>query len=345
VATKTIGTGGDFSSIATWFSSLPATLTADEIGQLKNQAWSQATQYGNFTGITPGSFNLILECEAGDSFRDNATASTNALRPNASNGVCLILTADYVNAIQINMDNVTIRNLQIDGTGTSSSQCVNISGSPSPTNTTLDSCIFRGSSRSGGASDYVAGVYQNGVIKNCVAIVTSVMNAAGAAFYLGNSAKAYFCTAAHPSALAASGIGFKAAYGTCEAWDCAAFNFSTAFGGTAWNVASRNNATDLASIGNCGGSGHLTSQTYASQFQNTGATAANIDLRLLSTANLVDAGTAAGSVTVDIINQARSTPDIGAWEYTAVVPTLTGGVRVPVSAGDAAGGPVSGGWM
>jgi hypothetical protein len=315
---KTIGTGGDYSTIANWISlGIPTTLADDYIGRVKNQTWSQSTQYGHFTGTTTGSFKVILEADVGASFRDNVNASTNELRPNASNGVCLICTGDYSTAIAINIDNVTIRNLQIDGTGGTSSLCVNINGAPAPSNTVLDSCIFRGSSRAGGSSDYIAGVYTNGIIKNCVGIVTTTLSSTGAIFFLGSSAKAYFCTAVRAAVLSASGNAYKAAYGSCEAYDCAAFNCSTAFGGTAWNTASKNNATNLASIGNCGGTGHLTSLTFANQFVNIGSVSAtSIDCRLLSTADLVDAGVAAGSITVDIIGQSRSSPDIGAWEWS-----------------------------
>jgi hypothetical protein len=91
----------------------------------------------------------------------------------------------------------------------------------------------------------------------------------------------------------------------------AIFGFTNA--DSSWNASSDYNGTSDSTLAT--GSNNQTSLTYANQFENTGATAANSDFRLKAGATLIDTGTSSGMPSVDIVNQTRSgSYDIGAWE-------------------------------
>src|SRR5215472_13375284 len=112
---KTIDSGGgrDYSTIAAWFAALPANLVTDgnnQEGDCYNDSefFSNSDHIAFFTGHTTDSSHIItLTTGAGQSFRDNASVQTNALRYNQSNGValrsgsasansCIYVSDDYV---------------------------------------------------------------------------------------------------------------------------------------------------------------------------------------------------------------------------------------------------------
>jgi hypothetical protein len=304
MATKSIGTGGDYTTIQAWEDSLLETLTEAEVGQLKNQSFTAGV---TFSGITTSATNTItLECETGASFRDHANKATNPLYPNSSYGAIITLTGSYATApVVFGVNYLKLKNLQILCTGVGTF-CVVRSGAP--TNTTIDSCLIAG--RPAG-TDYVVRCYDSLTITNTlVANIGSGGN--GLHFAGGASGVCSNVTVARTTNSSTSGTGILGNYSPLPLIkNTAIFGFTNA--DSSWNASSDYNGTSDSTLAT--GSNNQTSLTYANQFENTGATAANSDFRLKAGANLIDTGTSSGMPSVDVVNQTRSgSYDIGAWE-------------------------------
>src|ERR1035438_6621482 len=94
---NTIGFGGttrDFSTVALWEASLPAsTIVAGNVyfGDMYNDSEFDAT-HGSVTfasHTTNATFPITLEAASGQSFSDNTNVRTNALKYNSANGVAI----------------------------------------------------------------------------------------------------------------------------------------------------------------------------------------------------------------------------------------------------------------
>ncbi len=88
---KTIGTGGDYTTLQAWEDASPANLVTSDVvwqGQCFNQEFfSSSAGLLNVSGSTTDATRYKeLTTYAGASFVDNAGVQTNALRYNASNG-------------------------------------------------------------------------------------------------------------------------------------------------------------------------------------------------------------------------------------------------------------------
>lgn len=301
--TSIIGTGGDYTTLQAWEDSMDATLTDAEIGKVKNQNFSSASNLLTFSGVTTsGTFTITLTTDTGASFIDNAGAASNALFPNASNGAIITLTGSYAIAISVAISNCFIEKLQVNATG-APSQPYAISGDRS--NTKIDNCIIRGSTRASQVNDSVCDIWST-VATNCLFIQHGAST--GRCITGITSAVVNNCTVIATGG--STGRGIKAAYAGLTVKNTAVFGFTTPCEGT-FNAASDYNATDAASIGTGQGTHNLESQTFANQFEST-----TTDFRLKTGANLIDAGVS-GVTTTDIVNQAvsGSVRDIGAWEF------------------------------
>lgn len=334
MATRTIGTGGDFSTIQSWIDSLAATLTEAEVGQCKNQSFTISSPIA-FTGHTTSGVNtLTLTTEAGASFRDNVNKLTNALRPNASNGTILVNTASYGTILNLDNSNLTVSNLQMDCQGANSFP---IDTNAVITNALVDSCIVQGRPRTNTADGYCADLVGSTTkARNCLFLNAG---AAGHGIRLSDGATAQDCTVVRATENAAAVSGIVAQYTNNVVIGCAVFGYSTAcdtatFGGS-FHSSSDYNATEQASIGTGTGTHNQTSLTYANQFQNTGVTVATADFRLKSGADLIGTGTAVSGITSDIVGTTRpqgASEDIGAWEFSS---------SAPVSSSSSSAGPAA----
>lgn len=286
----------DYSSVQAWNDAAPSNLvSADErwIGECYNQ--------GTFTAIaTIGSGWTVdathyfwLRTAAGASFRDNASVRSNALYPNASNGVTWQIGDNYNYVLVVWAANTVLSYLQFVNTGFGGAIRNNTSAG------VIDSCLIRSAVGSGAA------IYFPSTMYNTVVIVTG--SSGSCTIYQGFM---YGCT--FVSANGSSGACIQNDNYNSSLWqNCACFGFASLMSGSAaLNASSDYNATDLAtSFG--AGTHNRNSLTYASQFVSTTS-----DYRAVNTGSLAAGLPDSTHLPVDISNFTRSatTPYIGAWE-------------------------------
>lgn len=322
--TKTIGTGGDYSTLQAWEDACPANLvTADQIwrGEVKNQLFSSSGALLTISGQTTDSTRYVeLTTASGASFADNANVRTNALRYNSSNGAAIATSGGYVNVVTISTAYTRMSKLQIQNT---SGQLV------TGANCTLEQMIVECN---------WSPIKVNSsplTLKNCLVILKRSSADHGIDAAVG-TLTVYNCTIVRPSNYTAAGFGVEGVYGTITVKNTAIFGFSAFSRGTATQ---NNNATDLASGA---GTSSQTSLTYSSQFENASAGSGTEDFRAKSGGALVDNGVdlSGSGVTTDISGTARgATYDIGAWEYAnANVSVSLTGINLTASRGTTAAG-------
>ena len=312
--TKSIGSAGgrDYSTLQAWEDARPATLTDAEVGECYNDSeFTAAGAMLTLSGITTSSTNtLTLKCAAGQSFRDNASVQTNALRYNVSNGVGVRTTNSYTATITVSTNNTIIDGLQVKNTNTSG-RSIAISGTNDAN--IWQNCILEHKI----SSTSIYTIYgSSSKIRNCL-LVNHDSGANAFAANLGNGASIYNSTGVRPSNVTASSSAFRFQYGSPNCKNTAGFGFSGFSTGGA-SPAGSNNASDQT-IGF--GSSNQASKTYANQFQATDASAGAHDFRLKSGADCIDTGTTdATNGTPDIANTSRpsgSAYDIGCWEFVS----------------------------
>lgn len=311
---KTIGTGGDYSTIQAWEDACPSNLiTNDEIwqGQLKNQTFSGAPVV-SFGGITTDSTRYIeLRCEAGASFSDNANAQTNALRYNTSNGAALTGNGNYGSTPTIyktDATHVKLFGLQVECTGNGA--CVNFTGA----NAVIERCIFEAFS-----TGFVAGV-SGARLQNSL-FVQRRASSPGSMLSVTFACDVYGCT--FVAAAGTPAVALVGNYGTPTFTNCAFFG-ATAIKSGGNTPTYTTCVTDIASPP----SGFTGSVAYSTSsgalFQNI--TDSTRDFRIKSGSSLIDVGTTSSTYgTPDIVGTARpsgSSYDVGAWEYVAAAAAL-----------------------
>ena len=107
--TKTIGVGKDYASIDAWVagaaSTYPGGLVAADViwkgvlykeGPGTNNEWTITTGTTAYTLTCDATRYYLLEAAPGQSFADNASKLTNALRYNNANGVSISVSGNYV---------------------------------------------------------------------------------------------------------------------------------------------------------------------------------------------------------------------------------------------------------
>lgn len=144
----------NFTTLAAWAASIPATLTQPIIGLLWNDSVITTTLGVSFLTLsghsTSATNTITLKCATGESFRDKLAGQSTALAFNTANGVSFQLPTGTggVNYILISDSNVIVDGLQFqDPSATSNSTIFASNGS----NVTLSNCILDGFAQTGGA--------------------------------------------------------------------------------------------------------------------------------------------------------------------------------------------------
>jgi len=324
---KTIGTGGDYSTIGAWNSACPADLVAnDQIwqGQLKNQIHSltgAALVIFLGSGKTDATRYIELTTEAGASFRDNANVQTNALFANSSNGAIVTSTSGYANIIGVQQEYTRVNKAQVTATGNASVPIV------ATKRCWIDWCILEASSGAAQSSNPTVGNcqvtntlhIQRGSAKDAIAVTSGN--------YEGEN-NTYAC----PSDKTAATYALRGNYATATIKNCAMFGATNALKNNNSTFTTTTCYTDQASPPS-GFTQVAYDTSTGSGFQNI--TDATRDYRLKSTSALIDVGTTdATNAPVDIAGTARpsgSAYDVGCWEFVQASgqPTMRrfGGVR------------------
>lgn len=298
---KTIGTGGDYSTVQAWEDACPADLVAaDQIwqGQLKNQEFV-ASSVLTVSGQTADSTRYVeLTTEAGASFADHANKATNPLRYDASVGAAIRGTGSWVTTVGINTGYTRLTKLQIYGAGANSIVVHNNGG-------TIDRCIVeQAQAREALFSDGSMNVI------NSVIIARAAHHGVASAF----GGTIYGCTFIGSGG---GSNGIRNNYGTFTVKNTyvGGFGATTGAGGTK----SVSNSYTSESGPPSGWSGTVALST--STFENV--TFTTHDYRLKSGSGLINVGADEASYTTDIIGTARSSGsyDVGAWEFASSGPT------------------------
>lgn len=320
---KTIGTGGDYTTLQAWEDASPANLvTNDEIwqGQCFNQEFfsSSATLLTVSGSTTDATRYKELTTYAGASFVDNVNVQTNALRYNASNGAGIRGTYAWGAPIVQSEAYFRISKLQI------SANIKNAFSSTASTGLVVDKCIIENSSTASGAE--ALRTYGTGTIKNTLVVGRST----GVIAALSNGTNAYNCTFARTGS-STSNI-FNGSYSTSTFENCAFFGAATTLAGGGTSKTYTTCYTDTASPpSGCTTVAYDTST--GSGFQNI--TDATRDFRIKTGSALLDVGTTdTTNGPNDIVGTARpqsTAYDVGAWELVVaggssiVGPLISGG--------------------
>ncbi len=320
--TNSIGSAGgrDFSTIQGWIDSIPADIVAagnSYVGQCYNDSeFTSASTIGNFPTITTNSTHTItLTAASGQSFQDNASVRTNALRYNASNGVGLRRTGAYGAAITFSgtVQWLTISRLQIK-TDANSSGIQDLIGGDNNTlqNLIVDTLGTDGIDMSGSGT----------VVSNCLAIASGTSNAGF--FCTAGNVLFIACCAVRPSNITPAGGGFGKLYGTPIAQSCAVFGFTIPIGATYDGTNSKFNATDRNA---CTGTNNQVSVTYNSTTPFTQADAGSglNFIPVAATALAANGFLVPANAPKDITGTARANPPtIGVWELVSATAQLFG---------------------
>lgn len=298
---KTIGSGGDYSTVQAWEDACPASLVAvDQIweGQLISAATNLSVSgtICNFSGTTVDSTRYKhLTTAAGASFADHTNKATNALRYNPSNGASITSNGNtYAHPIIIGENYVKLSKLQLQGTGGGYIQM-------SAGYLTIDRCIIRGMDVNGGRIVFAKNtVFQNLRVQCDVA---------------ANGTLFENCSFVNASDLSARAHAIRVSpYNGGAFKNCAFFGYTAVREATNATATFTTCYTDSATSVPTG----CTTTTYAASFEAT--TDAAMDARLKAGSALLNNGTTLGTVTADIIGTARpqgAAYDVGAWEVSS----------------------------
>jgi hypothetical protein len=325
---KTIGTGGDYSTLQAWEDAAPANLvTSDQIweGQLKNQTFSSGSgPILTISGSTTDATRFKrLTCQAGASFRDNAGVQSNALRYNTANGAAITCSDNYNPCVSIAEANAVISGLQIENTSTAQN-AVLIGATP----VTIDNCILEAVGVPLSANGFIT-IRNSLVVKRGTNASFDIVSGQG-------RIECYNSTFAVPSDKTAASVGVDVSYpsGTSVLENVAIFGATDAYhnAGTTTITTCRTNQAS-PETGFTGGVSYSGTTFVAT-------TDAARDFRLPSGSSLINAGTTdSTNAANDIAGTARpsgASYDVGAWEYVAAGGTTpitrdcragTGGMR------------------
>lgn len=321
---KTIGSGGDYTSIQAWNDAAPASLvTADQVWQGNCLAGFNVSG-GSSTVVTIGGSTSdstrykLLTTASGASFRDNANIASNALRFNSANGVSISASTSYnAPVVAVNEAYARVSKLQLQNLGTGSSPVLNVTAA----NVRIDGCIIEGNGSSySGSPLHVTGA--NVLVTNSL-VVNRRADPFSTVFFEGPSSGTLVnCTLVVPSDKGPASVGlisFSYSSGIV-AKNCAMFGGPAVSSSTTSRITFTTCENETASPPT-GVTQVAYDTTTGSGFQAT--TDAARDFRIKSTSAMKDAGTTdSTNAPVDIAGTSRpagSAYDIGAWEY-AVAP-------------------------
>lgn len=321
--TKTIGAGGDYSTLALWIAACPSNLvTSDQVWQGKviwtssSDELSVAGVACTISGITTDSTRYVeLTANTGASFADNANVQTNALRYNSANGACIKTTGSYINGVIYNTTNYfRISKLQLLAAGTATYGLR--SGG---TNLSVSQMIISRTSGAQASRAVLDTTSGPNIITNSLLIMDRSSATQIARNQYSTQSSYYGCTLVCPSDLTAATAGISKSYSTLLVKNCAIFGATedvSLSGGATIDGSSANNYTSDSTP-----STSFTNVAYdtstGSGFQNT--TSASADFRIKSTSALKDSGvTDATNMPNDIAGTSRpsgSAYDVGCWEF------------------------------
>jgi len=315
IITKSIGTSSrDYSTLQAWEDSIPASMGSDSyVGECYND--SEFTGKLTFSGSSTGASNTItLKCATGQSFRDNASIQTNALRYNQSNGVGISNASYATNIISVSEDYVTIDGLQVKKI-TYGNRCF-YSNLTTLTHNTYKNCILELGTSNG--SDVAQTRSETWI--NCLFI--GYGGTGSPAILLPYSSPKFInCTVVRPSDYTSStAAAFKTntTPGGMTVKNCAVFGYNSVTDADG-SFSGSNNCSDKT-IGF--GTSNQASKTYANQFVNT--TAASGDFKIKTGSDCIDTGVTDTAASPDIAGTTRpqgSAYDIGCWELVSAVST------------------------
>lgn len=326
--TKTIGTGGDYTTLQAWEDASPANLvTSDQIwrGECFNQEFfsSSASLLSVSGSTTDATRYKELTTYAGASFVDNASVQTNALRYNASNGAGIRGTYAWASPVVVNESYFRCSKLQFSGTTSPG-----LNGAAT-TGMVIDKCIFENSS----VSNEALKTYGVCTVKNSLIVQRSTYQCAA----LSNGTNVYNCTFVRTGSSTSQLI--YGSYSTSTLQNCAFFGGATtlAFGSSTKTYVTC--YTDTASPpSGCTTVAYDTST--GSGFQNI--TDATRDFRIKTGSALLDVGTTdTTNAAYDIVGTARpqgSAYDVGAWELVVAGATTHTSTGALATAGAAVAG-------
>ena len=314
---KTIGSTGDYATLAAWLAAIPSDLVAAD------QAWQGACQKQTFTlssqlNITGKNTDptryIELTADTNCSFADD---SSNPLRYDATKGAAIQGNVPYVGQISVGIDNVRINRLQFSG-GTSVSSCIATSGDRT---IDINQCILQS------AKSTTINITGSGAkIRNSLLIArgTTGFTCVYIAI-MDTGASAYGCTFVSPSDKSDLQLALlEASYGTAKFENCVfcSGNTATTFrggsGGTQTYINCKSNGSSLPT--------GVTSCTYdTSLFANI--TDATANFKPVSGSALIDAGVSNADIVAncatDIFGTGRPAGgayDVGAYEFVSGAP-------------------------
>jgi hypothetical protein len=309
--TRTIGSGGDYTTLQAWEDASPANLvTSDQVWRGECLSGFSSTAAVTIAGSTSDATRYKhLTAAAGASFADNANVRTNALRYNTANGVYIDFAGGYATAVDINEANAIVSRLQIRGENPT-----DLPVRLNQARTILEQCIVSGAPNGGGFAPAVinmnAGVASS-VARNCLVERRSTTSVAA---INANRATVVGCTIVNTSGTAnSSGILNFYSGSDCTNRNNAVFGFTSGTNVVA-ATSSQTNICDVTSPGS-GWTGGVAFSTATF----TNVTSGSWDFRTVTGSALIDAGTTdATNGTPDISLTARSgTYDVGCWEFAS----------------------------
>ena len=304
MSTDLIGAGETYTTIGTWESAIPTTMTEDERGQLKDEVFTETVV---IAGQTPGAFKIVLECASGASFKDQVTPASGPLRYNTSNGAGLTQSVNFGQTLELTTPKTQVIGVQIKNTrNATAAQGIKVNGN----DCILEDCIVEAFGTVIQVNSATGANVSNTVLVALGAANTAInCNTTG---FVGN-----FLTCVRPSNITAAGTMFDTGAFTNDAVlkNSAVFGFSTFTDDVAEFSSITYCATDLTAPS---GTGNVGALTYADQFEESSTASAAHDFRAVSTGDLAGAGVADGSYTDDILDQTRADPPyIGCFEILA----------------------------
>ncbi len=325
MATHSIGTGGDFSTVQAWEDDIPSILTEARIGQVKNEELVVSGQIVDFEAhVTTSSFNIILEAQAGASFKDNANVRTNALGYNAANGAALRNNANVSNVINFSgiVPDCIIRNLQVKHDGTGGYRAV--LSNNATTGLVLRDMIFEASQNSDnrGMIETIGTTFINCLLIQRGTAGYGSLHAGGASAntFLG-------CTIVRPSNITAYGTGISPTYTGDVVKSCVVAGFTVDYETKGSGTTNTDyNATDLSDVASGFPDPASDHNVYSMPFttstfvQPSDASGLH-DFRVVAGSVVENAGFYDGTnAPSDISGLARSNPpEVGAWELASAV--------------------------
>ena len=302
--TATVGTSSrNYSTVTACAGAIPVTLDANYVCSLYND--STFTAFPNITGFTMGSYSITVTAAAGQSFQDQGSVRTNALKVDQTKGVAVIENVGYGSLFSVTPGAaIIISRIQFENTSTTSGGVVTYSGTAGSPNVIIHDCILMSNGAPPFNSAYNTNLY-NSVVINMLATKSGVL-CYWNCIVEGN-------TIMTPTTVGvSSGSGVSCLYSpNCTVTSNIIVGFS---GSSTVNTAGDYNASDYAS--QLPGS-HNTSLTYSASVPFANATTSSLDLRT-TLATLTGKGAMVSGYGMDISGYTRASPPTpGAWELGA----------------------------